>query len=249
MGGLARRAALIEEKRKLSDPGTVRLFIAGPYEIEDIDENKSPAAKAPKVVGQAYESLRFDAMMLTPADAAVLGPDLPESLRTWVAPVGKVTARVLERGNLRIGLVYFPVLATLETQPSATDMEEVRKQARTLRSEVDVVIGVSAWGLASEKAFLDKYKGAEQPLDVLLGGGHGSGNRGQLEADGATAWMRPFSKGKAVNSVRLENLADRHKDAFKKHEADVRFDMAILDDKAPVDPIMDDLLGPARTGN
>jgi hypothetical protein len=35
----------------------------------------------------------------------------------------------------------------------------------------------------------------------------------------------------------------------RKHEADVRFDMAVLDDKAPVDPFMDNLLAPARTGN
>jgi len=249
MGGLARRAALIAEKRKQIDPSTVRLFIAGPYEMQDIDENKSPAAKAPKVVGQAYESLDYDAIMLTPADAAVLGPDMPESLKTWVVPSGKVTTRTFERKNLRIGLVYFPVLASPEAVPTKADMEEVRRQARNLRGEVNVVIGVSPWGFNGEKAFLEKYKGPDQPLDVLLGGGHGSGNRGKLEADSATAWVRSFSKGKSVSFVRLENISDRHKDSFRKHEADVRFDLVVLDEKAPVDSLMDSQLAPARTGS
>lgn len=249
MGGLARRAALIAEKRKQVDPDAVRLFIAGPYEMQDIDENKSPATKAAKVVGQAYESLGYDAMMITPADAAVLGSDMPESLKGWVVPSDKVMTRTFERKNLRIGLVYFPVLSPAEADPTDADMEEVRRQGRNLRAEVDVVIGISPWGFKGEKAFLDKYKGADQPLDVLLGGGHGSGNKGKLEADDSTVWTRSFSKGKAVNVVRLENISDRHKDSFRKHEADVRFDLVVLDEKAPVDPVMDSQLAPARTGN
>lgn len=249
MGGLARRAALIAEKRKQIDPSTVRLFIAGPYEMQDIDENKSPAAKAPKVVGQAYESLDYDAIMLTPADAAVLGPEMPKSLKGWAVPPGKVMTRTFERKNLRIGLVFFPVLSSQEAEPTDADMEEVRRQGRNLRAEVDVVIGISPWGFNGEKAFLDKYKGADQPLDVLLGGGHGSGNRGKLEAGSATAWVRSFSKGKSVSFVRLENISDRHKDSFRKHEADVRFDLVVLDEKAPIDPLMDSQLAPARTEN
>jgi len=249
MGGLARRAALIASKKKEPGAETVRLFISGPYELQDIDENKSPAAKAPRIVAQAYENLEYDAMMLTPADAAVVGPEMPESLKTWVVPSGKVTTRTFERKNLRIGLVYFPVLASPEAEPTEADMEEVIRQARNLQGEVNVVIGVSPWGFNGEKAFLEKYKGPDQPLDILLGGGHGSGNRGKLEADSAAAWVRSFSKGKSVSFVRLENISDHRMDSFRKHEADVRFDLVVLDEKAPIDPLMDSQLAPARTGN
>jgi len=249
MGGLARRAALIASKKQDTDPATVRLFVAGPYELQDIDENKSPSATVPRIAGQAFAALENDAMMLTPADAAVLGADMPETLKAWVTPPGKVASKVIERKNLRIGLVFFPALATPETSPSDADMNAVRKEARNLRPNVDVVIGVSPWGFAAEKAFLEKYKGEDQPLDVLLGGGQGSGSRGKLEADSTTAWVRPFSKGKSVSVVRLENISDRHAESYRKHESDVRFDLAILDDKAPVDPEMDTLLAPARSGN
>ena len=249
MGGLARRAAFIADKRKTDDPGTVRLFIAGPYELQDIDENKSPAAKAPQVVGQAYASLEYDAMMITPEDAAVLGQDMPEALKAWAAPVGKVASRSFERKNLRIGLVYFPVLPSGKEQPSADQMEEVVKQARALRADGNVVIGVSPWGFAGEKVFLEKYTGPDQPVDILLGGGHGSGERGKLAADGSTAWLRSFSKGKAVNFVRLENISERHKDSYRKPESEVRFELAVLDESAPIDPLMDGRLAPARAGN
>ena len=249
MGGLARRAALIASKKKDLEPDTVRLFLAGPYELQDIDENKSPAATAPKIAGQAHAALEYDAMMLTPADAAVLGAEMPETLKTWVTPSGKVVSRIIERKNLRIGLVYFPVLATPETPPTDADMEAVKKEALNIRPNVDVVIGVSSWGIQGEQAFLNKFKEFPQPLDVLLGGGHGSGNRGKLEADSTTAWVRPFSKGKSVSMVRLENISNRHADSRMKHESDVRFDLVVLDEKAPVDPGMDALLAPARSGN
>lgn len=249
MGGLARRAALIASKKKDTEAETVRLFLAGPYELQDIDENKSPAVKAPKITGQAFESLGYDAMMLTPEDASVLGADMPEALKAWVTPPGKVTSKIIERKNLRIGLVYFPVLATPETPPTDADMNAVRKEALNLRPNVDVIIGVSPWGIQAEQAFLKKFKEVQQPLDVLLGGGHGSGNRGKLEADSTTAWVRPFSKGKSVSVVRLENISNRHAESYVKHESDVRFDLVVLDDKAPIDPAMDNLLAPARSGN
>lgn len=249
MGGLARRAALIASKKQDAEAETIRLFLAGPYELQDIDENKSPAATAPRITGQAYASLEYDAMMLTPGDAAVLGADMPEALKAWVTPPGKVTSKTIERKNLRIGLVYFPVLSTPETTPSDADMEAVKKEALNIRPNVDVVIGVSSWGIQGEQAFLNKFKEFPQPLDVLLGGGHGSGNRGKLEADSTTAWVRPFSKGKAVNLVRLENISNRHAESYRKHESDVRFDLVVLDDKAPIDPGMDALLAPARSAN
>lgn len=249
MGGLARRAALIASKRNETQADTVRLFIAGPYELQDIDENKSPAAKAPKITGQAYESLEYDAMMITPADAAVLGPDMPEALKAWITPSGKVMSRVIERKNLRIGLVFFPVLNSPEAAPTDADMEAVRKEALNIRPTVDVVIGVSPWGFQAEQAFLGKFKEYPQPLDVLLGGGHGSGNRGKLEADSSTIWARAFSKGKAVNMVRLEKISDRHAESYRKHESEVRFDLIVLEEQAPVDPRMDNLLAPARSGS
>jgi hypothetical protein len=249
MGGLARRAALIASKKKDGEPDTVRLFLAGPYELQDIDENKSPSATAPKIAGQAFAALGNDAIMLTPADTAVLGTDMPEALKPWVLPPGKVTSKIIERKNMRIGLVYFPVLAALEAVPTDADMETVKNEALNIRPNVDVVIGVSSWGIQGEQAFLNKFNEFPQPLDVLLGGGHGLGNRGKLVAGSATAWARPFSKGKTVNVVRLEKISNRHAESYRKHEPDVRFDLIVLDDKAPVDPGMDALLASARSGS
>lgn len=246
---MARRATLIASKKKESETQTVRLFLAGPYEIASIDQKLSPAANAPGVIGQAYGVLEYDAMMLTPADVAVLGQDMPVALKTWMVPPGKVVSKIIERKNMRIGLVYFPVLTTPEAVPSVADMEAVRKETLTMRSAVDVIIGISPWGAQAEQAFLDKFNGTSEPLDVLLGGGLGPGNRGILEPNSATAWVRPFSKGKYLSLVRLENIMSRQSESFRKHEPNVRFDVVILDEKIPVDLTMDNLLASVRVGN
>lgn len=246
---MARRATLIASKKKESVSETVRLFLAGPYELSSIDQKLNPAAKYPGIIGQAYDALGYDAMMLTPADVAVLGQDMPVALKTWMIPPGKVVSKIIERKNMRIGMVYFPVLATPETTPSASDMEAVRKEALAMRSAVDVIIGISPWGAQAEQAFLDKFNGTSEPLDVLLGGGLGPGNRGILEPNSATAWVRPFPKGKYVSLVRLENIMSQQAESFRKHEPEVRFDVVILDEKTSVDLAMDNLLAPARVGN
>lgn len=246
---MARRATLIASKKKESETETVRLFLAGPYELSSIDQKLSPAAKAPGIIGQAYNALEYDAMMLTPADVAVLGQEMPVALKSWVVPPGKVVSKIIERKNMRIGLVYFPVLATPEMGPSVADMEAVRKEALMMRSAVEVIIGISSWGAQAEQAFLDKFNGTSEPLDVLLGGGLGPGNRGILEPDSATAWVRPFPKGKYVSLVRLENIMNRQAESFRKHKSEVRFDVVILDEKTPVDLTMDNLLAPARVGS
>ncbi len=245
MGGLARRAALIDSRRTVPGEGTVRLLIAGPYELLDIEEGKSPAAKAPKVIGEAFAALGYDALMLTPGDVAVLGGTLPKSLAPWAMTPGKVATRTLNRQGLSIGLVFFPEQEKPGERPSDKGMGDVQAEALRLRPKVDVVIGVSPWGAEAEQVFLDRFSIAPA-FDVLLGGGLGQGNRGKLAAGGATAWLRPYTKGKSVHVVRLENIPKRQPQAHAKSEADVRFEVIALDEKITADRAMDLLLSPAR---
>ncbi|MGE4265667.1 MAG: hypothetical protein AB7E46_14480 [Desulfovibrio sp.] len=245
MGGLARRAALIDSRKTVPGKGTVRLLIAGPYELLDIEEGKSPAAKASKVVGEAFAALGYDAMMLTPGDVAVLGGTLPKLLVPWAMTPGKVATRTLNRQGLSIGLVFFPEQGKPGERPPDKDMEDVQAEALRLRPKVDVVIGVSPWGAEAEQIFLDRFSTAPA-FDVLLGGGFGQGNRGKLAAGGATAWLRPYTKGKAVHVVRVFSTLKRQPQAQAKSEADVRFEVIALDEKITADRAMDLLLSPAR---
>ncbi len=249
MGGLARRAAFIASKRDTPEQNTIRLFIAGPYELLDIEEGKSPAARAPQVVGEAYAALQYDAMMLTPGDGEVLGNRLPKTLVPWAMPPGRVMSKTLKRQGLRIGLVFFPVQQKPGQVPSDKDMDDVRVEALRLKASVHVVIGISPWGFAAEQAYLERFSTSPQPIDVLLGGGLGPGSRGKLAAGGITAWVRPYSRGKAVHVIRLGNIPKRQGQAQAKREEDVRFDVVSLDDKIPADRTMDRILAPARASN
>lgn len=246
---MARRAALIASKKNNPADDTVRIYLAGPYELADIDENKSPAKGSPRAIGQAYATMGYDAMMITDADAAVLGPNPPKELKGWLVPNGVMVSRIIERGGMRIGLVFFPTPEVVGRPIPEAYMDAVEKEIARLRPWTDALIGVSPWGMEEEQTFLQKGEGTGGTVDILLGGGRGPGNHGKTAAGGATAWLRPFSKGKAVAMVRLESMTRKSKGSGEDPSSGTRFEQIILDDAAPTDAAMDALLAPARTRN
>ncbi len=87
--------------------------------------------------------------------------------------------------------------------PTEAQMDAVMGEAEKLRPQVNLVIGLSPWGYQGEVNVLGSAED-KRGLDVLIGGGHGSGNRGKIMAGGRTLWMRPFPKGKGVHHVNFE---------------------------------------------
>lgn len=249
MGGLARRAGFIESKRTKAEKGVTRLFVAGPFELAAPDGGKVPAMRAPGAVARAHAAMRYDAMLLTPADLALAGDPPPKGLTRWTTASTRIKGEILVRSGLHVGLVRFPMPTGSDGRPTEQQTREVVAEGFHLRGEADVVIGISPWGMQAEQSFLEHFTGSAQPFDVLLGGGPGPGHGGKMSAGGFTAWLRPYSQGKAVHVLRLENIPKRQRQAQAKREGDVRFDVVSLDDKIPADRAVDSLLVPARAAN
>jgi hypothetical protein len=249
MGGLARRAGFIESMRTKAEKGVVRLFVAGPFELAAPDGGKVPAMRAPGAVARAHAAMRYDAMLLTPADLALVGDSAPKGLARWTTAPMQTKGEILARSGLRIAFVRFPMPTGPDGRPTEQQTREVVAEGFHLRGEADVVIGISPWGVSAEQAFLGHFSGSAQPFDVLLGGGPGPGHGGKMAAGGFTAWLRPYAQGKTVHVIRLENIPKRQRQAQAKREVDVRFDVVSLDDKISADRVVDTLLAPARASN
>lgn len=249
MGGLARRASFIESKRSIVEKGVSRLFVAGPFELAAPDGGKVPAMRAPGAVARAHAAMRYDAMLLTPADLALVGDAAPKGLARWTTAPSRGKDAILARSGLHIAFVRFPMPTGSDGRPTEQQAREVVAEGFHLRGEADVVIGISPWGMQAEQSFLEHFIGSAQPFDVLLGGGPGPGHGGKMSAGGFTAWLRPYSQGKAMHVLRLENIPKRQRQAQAKREGDVRFNVVSLDDKIPADRAVDTLLVPARAAN
>ena len=193
----------------------------------------------------AYARLGYDAGYVTPGDAKELGDAASAILKERHDNVGTVVSRIVEKEGKRFGLVFLPELPDSGKGPTEAQMDAVMGEAEKLRPQVDLVIGLSPWGYQGEIDFLDRTKD-KGGLDVLIGGGHGSGNRGKVMAGGRTLWMRPFPKGKAVSVMWFEKLPGRGIAPVWKENENAGFETIILDEQVPQEPGMEELLKSLR---
>jgi hypothetical protein len=198
-----------------------------------------------RALGAAYARLEYDAGYVTPSDDRELGDAASAVLKGGHDNEGPVTSRVVEKDGKRFGLVFMPELPDSGKGPTEAQMDAVMAEAEKLRPQVDMVIGLSPWGYQGEVDFLDRAKD-KRGLDVLLGGGHGSGNRGKVMAGGRTLWMRPYPKGKAVSVVRVEQLPGEGIAPVWKENENSGFETIILDEQVPQEPGIEELLKPLR---
>ena len=198
-----------------------------------------------RTLGAAYARLGYDAGYVTSGDARELGDAASAVLKGGHDNGGPVASRIVEKEGKRFGLVFMPEPPDSEKGPTEAQMDAVMAEAEKLRPQVDMVIGLSPWGYQGEVDFLDRVKD-KRGLDVLFGGGHGSGNRGKVMAGGRTLWMRPFPKGKAVSVVRVEQLPGRGVATVWKENEYAGFETIILDEQVPQEPDMEELLKPLR---
>lgn len=194
LGGLSRRATAFENIRKSTATG-VAVFIGGPYEFLASDDSNAPPEEAWPVLPKAFDLLGYSSGCVSPAEVKAMadrGLSLPPNWRE----LGKdVRSQILETPHGKIGLIFFPVLAKPDAEPSPDTIDKIAKEAKKLRPSVQLVVGVSGWGLTNERVYLEK---ASPVLDVLLGGGDGPGFSAMPSGDSKTLWMRSYTKGKAL---------------------------------------------------
>jgi len=194
-----------------------------------------PATVDPRkllAMAKAYDLLGYDAGLVTPTEAEALkkaGTALPPVFGVSAAAPSVTTIRA---GGHSIGIVRFPIEPKAgEAIPEAL-AKATAQAAETLHGRVELVVGLSGWGMADEEAFLGAHPGA---VDVLLGSGPGAGLAGITAGAGKTLWARSYTKGKTLNRLDLFTLPGAP-DFVWKPKTDYKPDVVLLDDRIPSDP-------------
>ncbi|NDY55365.1 hypothetical protein G3N56_01225 [Desulfovibrio sulfodismutans] len=194
---MARRATLLHRVRDGLPSDATLVQVAGPYEFLEPGDVQAPAGTAGPMAA-ALARLAPDVLCLAPEEAAMLsrsGLDLPQSA---VVLSGAPQTRVVPRGGVRLGFVFFPMTGKPGAEPESKARAAVVTAAREMRGKADLVIGVSPWGSMAEEAFLTANPDA---FDVLLGAGHGFGTPAMPQPVPRTLWARSHTKGKTIGRL------------------------------------------------
>ncbi len=174
------------------------MLVGGGYEL--LRGSETVSSDKLKAMVRVMEMLDYDIGLLAPEESSALteaGLPFPVG---WQA-VDKVNYEIVKtKGGYSVAIVYFPILAKNEQQPSGKSVQAIGRIIEKMRTEADLVIGMSVWGFKAEHGYLKMD--TEHP-DILLGSGPGMGLTGKIEAQGKTAWIRPYSLGKAVNMLEV----------------------------------------------
>lgn len=194
-------------------------------------------AYAPLV--KAYDSLRYDAGALTPAEAGKLASKGIAAPNGWVTLDPKEPrTQFIDSPKGKIGVVFFPMSKKVGDGPTEDQAQAINRKIKELRSQSVMVIGVSPWGVQAESDYLEKTR---PDLDVLLGSGPGVGFSAKPYVGGRLLWMHCYSKGKAIYTLDLLTMpGDRN---FKwEMGSNYTTQALILDDKIQPDQEMTELL-------
>ncbi|MDR3176823.1 MAG: hypothetical protein LBU06_09890 [Desulfovibrio sp.] len=209
-GGMARRAGLFREYRRLGKPC---LVIAGPYEFladdptrfghlaEEGRKNSFPSAEEASLALKVHELLRVDTGWISGKAARWLRGETGRIPPGYLVSEGKSVSRLLNTRAGSVGVVFFPEGPVPGKGPGPGQESEVLAAGKALREKAALLVGVSPWGAAAEKKFLPKAQGV---FDCILGGGEGIGFD-FIFAEGSSSpiWIRPDVKGRAVNVLEI----------------------------------------------
>jgi len=219
------------------------LVIGGPYEFISDDGEDQAVESSYAPLAKAYDALRYDAGALSQAEAAKFQSLSVTPPAGWVTLDAKEPKTVILTVNgHKIGVVYFPEAKHPGDLPSQDVLDRVSHAVKELRPQVELVAGVSPWGVTAENDYLDK---THPDLDILFGAGLGVGFMARPTASGKTLWTHAFYKGKALYTIDLLALPGA-KDF--KWEAGKNFaaKAVSLDDSVAADPAMRQMLENVR---
>ncbi len=228
---MARRATLLHQVRDGLPADAILLQMAGPYEFLEPGDAEAPAGTA-RPMAAALARLAPDVLCLAPEEADMLsrsGLALPQGA---VVLSGAPQTRVVSRGGLRLGMVFFPVTGKPGAEPDAKARAAVVAAAREMRGAADLIVGISPWGSMAEEAFLTANPDA---FDVLLGAGHGFGTSAMPQPAPRTLWARSHTKGKTISRLDITLPLKTSSDPWKPGE-NHRAELLNPDYKVPDDP-------------
>ena len=169
-------------------------------------------------------------------DLGVLSPDLAAHLQDspladWPVVDGDIliTTRTLQ--NKVVAVFFFPNPGT-EAEWEALQ-QRILEQAADLKEQADLIIGVSPWGKSREQIFLQHHSGL---LDLLLGSGPGGSVNTSAQITKRTLWIRPYSKGKIVNTMFFPDWQNPELDPGQLPPERISTETIVLDDSIEADP-------------
>lgn len=236
---MARRATKMVQIRK-GDTSTRTIFIAGPYELAKPGQTRSDQVKLASFV-QALQALDYDLVVLAPEEARLLkeqGIAIPESWEV-LQPQPKLIR--LEAGDMTVGVVL--LAAGENALNTSVRFLENELAAGNRQPDVDLLLAVSSWGWHREKQFLQR---SPKAVDVLLGSNRGPYENGRYYGPERVLWIRPYTRGKAINRVTVTNWPDRRSTASAAQAAGrLRADLVVIKSSLPKHPRIDSLFDQA----
>lgn len=199
---------MLKELRAQGDVSKTLLLLGGPEDFllppgteeQTADDLASPLFKA-------FSGFDFDLHVLKKHESEWLtansGQGAPQP--PFVALASEPQSLVIDKEGISFGVIVFPELPPEERRPDEDMIESIVEAAHALQSQVDVIVGMSPWGKRGERYFLDE---TENVLHILLGGGPGPSENGDLTEDDHTLWIRSFTKGKYLHVVTIFALPE-----------------------------------------
>ncbi|MFW6235708.1 MAG: hypothetical protein ACOC24_02885 [Desulfovibrionales bacterium] len=156
--------------------------------------------------------------------------DLEQGL--WLAPEEAGKSVIVERAGLQIAVFFLPSLQDSFILPNTAMRNQIDALAADLKGKSDLLIGISPWGAQGERFYLEN---GNPRFDILLGAGNGPGLNGQLLNKGKTLWVRPYTKGQAVQKIEVLASAVKNPETAWKIGANMTFASLPLRETMPED--------------
>ncbi len=199
MGGLARRATAFKTIRDQKDPKDYILFLAGPYELNSLN-SQAISSKNYFLLSQIFSKLNYDLGLYSPHEVTKTAIEKNNPPKGWIKVKKNLQNQIFSFHGHRMACLIFPEIKRSIDKSWDKVKKQIQDRAKVLRKNATLIIGISPWGFNLEQRFLTSCAGA---VDILLGSNVGPTIRGKLTKDSQTLWIRPYSKGKAINLVRL----------------------------------------------
>lgn len=215
------------------------LALMGPGEFW-ADEGRAPLGPAelalslapPQDVLRAYNRFFAQGIYLSPRAQKWLGALAAALPPNYLKMQSRPVSRVIPLGGRSVGLVFFPKAEASRPNEIAAAYAEALQAGRSLRPQVDLLVGVSPWGIHGERAFAEQAEGV---YHLILGGGPGYGfGFALMGGGGGVIWARPEDQGRSVNLVEI--LAWPDAAPRWEPEANFRAQIILLGPEVPDDP-------------
>ncbi len=231
IGGLARRASIFTRIRNKENYQN-KLFLAGGYEFH---RPGSTNLANTKTLLKVFSILNYDLGILSPHLSA--NPNNLENKQDpkWLQPRKTVQTKILNYpGEKKVGILIFPEINTKNNRRKIKRIhEEIVNKAQDIQSQVNLLLGMSTWGIFEEEKFLNKNPAV---LDIFLGSGPGPHKTGKFLHNNKTVWIRPLSKGKAISQITISHWPEKDNKQAWKANKNISCDLMVLKDSIPADP-------------